>query len=318
MPGSVTEGADPFKACRRPWRKIRDEFRQHRGTMAGMLSDEQFERIRRLARLLAGFELFDRHRELLVGRLRRLGMGRAEDIDPLLGAAEEGEPDATRRFVALLTTKHTGFFRHPAHFDAAAEHLLWAAHRSGRARAWCAAAATGEEPYSLAMALIEVFRRDDPPVTVLATDIDDDALALARRAEYGERALCDLGPERRARFLAPAATESRWEVAARARDLVEFRTLNLVETSWPLDAPFDIPFDAILCRNVLMYLVAAHRAAVLERIASALSPDGLLLIDPTEHLGEASHRFAPRAAGVYARRGAPSRGASTRPPMLFV
>ena len=131
-----------------------------------MLTCEQFDRTRKLALRLAGIELCDRHRELLGSRGRRLGIRDTAGIEALLGAAEEGDPLASRQLIGLVTTNFTGFFRHPRHFELAAEHALWAAHRRGRARLWSAAAATGEEPYSIAMALIEAFRRDDPPPTI--------------------------------------------------------------------------------------------------------------------------------------------------------
>ena len=278
MDGSVTEASDRFNDV----------------TMS-ILDDELFERLRRIGRRLAGLELFERHRELLDRRFRRLGMRDANSIVACLDAAECLEPAATQRIVGLLTTKHTGFFRHPRHFDIAAEHLLWVAHASGSARAWCAGAATGEEPYSLAMALREVFRGDTPRVSILATDIDADALALARRAEYGEKASHDLDEERRGRFF--SRTKSGWSVAPSVRDLVEFRSLNLVDPSWDVG----LAFAVIFCRNALMYLAAPHRIDVLERMASLLAPAGLLFLDPTEHLGSATHLFTPRGNGVYSR-----------------
>ena len=91
----------------------------------------------------------------------------------------------------------------------------------------------------------------------------------------------------------------RWSVAPAVRRLVEFRSLNLVGAAWPVEGPFDV----IFCRNVLMYLEACHRYAVLERLASLLLPDGLLMIDPTEYLGKAGHLFTPDADAVYRRRG---------------
>src|SRR5512135_965876 len=129
-----------------------------------MLTKQQFDRTRRLALNLAGIELFDRHREVLVRRGRRMGVLDSAGLDALLTAAEAGEPAATQRLPCLVTTKFTGFFRNPNHFDLVAKHASIVAERGGRVRLWSAAAATGEEPYSLAMAMIEVFRRDDPPV----------------------------------------------------------------------------------------------------------------------------------------------------------
>lgn len=133
-----------------------------------MLSNQQFERTRRLVLTLAGIQLVERHRELLLSRSRRLGILDDAGLDPLLDAAEKGEAAAAQRLLCLFTTKFTGFFRHPTHFRKAAEHALRAANDRGRARLWSAAAATGEEPYSLAIALIEAFGREDPPASILA------------------------------------------------------------------------------------------------------------------------------------------------------
>jgi chemotaxis protein methyltransferase CheR len=264
---------------------------------ATTLTDEQFERTRRLALGLAGIALVDRHRALLGRRSERLGTYDA--FDALLDAAEDGEPDARRQLIELLTTNVTGFFRHPWHFHLAAEHVLWAVHRRGRARVWSAAAATGEEPYSLAMALIDVFRRDDPAVTILATDVDETVLAVARDAEYGEAALAALPPAHRARFVGES-TAGRGRLVPTVQRLVEFRRLNLADVGWPLDGVLDVVF----CRNVLMYLEAYHRYAVLERIASMLEPGGLLLLDPSEHLGGAAPLFVSRGNGAYSRQAA--------------
>jgi chemotaxis protein methyltransferase CheR len=263
-----------------------------------MLTQGQFERTRRLALRLAGIELLERHRPLLTRRSGRLGIDADGELDALLNAVEEGDPTATRRLVGLVTTNFTGFFRHPRHFEMAAAHVRRAAHQRGQARLWSAAAASGEEPYSLAMAMIETSGRDDPPVSVLATDIDAEVLAIAETGEYGESALRSLEPDRRARFFREAARAGRWAIAPVVRRLVEFRPLNLAEVVWPIDGPFDV----IFCRNVLMYLEAGHRYAVLERMASLLAAEGVLILDPTEHPGKAGHLFAHGANGVYRRR----------------
>src|SRR5262245_30142005 len=111
-----------------------------------MLTAQQFDRTRRLALSLAGIELLERHREFLGRRTKRLGILDSTSFDALLSAAEIGEPTATQKFLGLLTTKFTGFFRHPRHFDIAAKHALRTLNERGQARLWSAAAATGEEP----------------------------------------------------------------------------------------------------------------------------------------------------------------------------
>jgi chemotaxis protein methyltransferase CheR len=261
-----------------------------------MLSNQQFERTQRLALSLAGIELFERHRELLGRRSRRLGILDSAGLDLLLAAAEDGDQEAARRLICLLTTKFTGFFRHPGHFDIAAQNALCAASSRGSARLWSAAAATGEEPYSLAMALIRAFHCDSPPVEIIATDLDTEALAVASRAEYPEAAVKALDAARRERFFHMPNVAGRWSLVSSVRKLVEFRQLNLSARVWPLNGPFDV----IFCRNVLMYLEARCRCAALENIASLLAPEGLLILDPTEHLGRADHLFVSRGNGVYA------------------
>jgi chemotaxis protein methyltransferase CheR len=269
-----------------------------------VLTAEQFERARSLALQLAGIELMDRHHLLLGQRSRRAGIRDREGVEALLEAAEHGEPAATRRLLGLLTTKFTGFFRHPRHFDLAAAHALQMARERGRARLWSAGAATGEEAYSLAIALRETFPTDDPPVSILATDLDEEALTLARRGEYGESALRRLEAGRRQRFFLPNGAAGRWVIAPEVRRWVEFRALNLTDEVWPVEGPFDV----IFCRNVLMYLNATHREAVVERLAARLAPDGLLILDPVEHLGAAGHRFTSSADGVHRFRGAAAAG----------
>lgn len=263
-----------------------------------MLSNQQFDRTRRLASSLAGIELVERHRELLHRRCRRSGLQDDAALSALLDAAEQGEAVAAQRLVCLLTTKFTGFFRNPRHFELAAEHALRTAGQHGWARLWSAGTATGEEAWSLAMAMSEVFQRNDPSVTILATDVDVDALATALRGEYGETSLQSLAPERRERFFSGTSVPNRSSITPALRRLVAFQAVNLIHSDWPVEGPFDV----IFCRNVLMYLEARHRHAVLERMAALLAPDGLLMLDPTEHLGTAGRWFLPGAGGVYSLR----------------
>lgn len=263
-----------------------------------MLTNLQFERTRRLASSLAGIDLVERHRELLERRFQRIGFVDECGLDALLRAAEEDETPAVRRLLCVLTTKFTGFFRHPQHFEIAAEHAVQAARLRGEARLWSAATATGEEAFSLALALIEAFGTEQPPAHVLATDIDLEALAVAQRGEYAEQALQTLDTRSRTRFFSDAAGSKRWAIPPVVRRLVQFRALNLIQSFWPVDGAFDVVF----CRNVLMYLLPAHRYAVLERIASLLAPDGLLMLDPTEYPGRAGHLFMAHDRGIYSRR----------------
>jgi chemotaxis protein methyltransferase CheR len=260
-----------------------------------MLTNEQFDRTRRLALRLAGIELHERHRDLLYRRCCRRRMENPAHLDALLNAAEASDPNAGRRLVNLVTTNFTGFFRHPWHFDIASEHALWAAHRRGNARLWCAAAATGEEPYSLAMALVELFGHDDPPVSILGTDIDEDALDVAKQGEYSDATLESLARERQTVFFHKTNENGRRHVSPSLRELVEFRALNLVDAEWHVEGLFDV----IFCRNVIMYLEGKLRRAVLERLIALLQPNGLLILDPAENPGAAERWLTSRTKGLY-------------------
>jgi chemotaxis protein methyltransferase CheR len=212
----------------------------------------------------------------------------------LLDAAESGDNEAGQRLIRLITTKFTGFFRHPRQFEAAAKATLAAAQQRDRARLWSAGTATGEEAYSLAIKLIECFGREDAPATILATDIDEAALTTAQNGVYVTRAISELASDRRTRFFTERSPD-KWSVNPGVRGLVEFRTLNLVNATWPVEGFFDV----IFCRNVLMYLEESLRCSVLEMIASLLGPEGLLILDPTEHPGQASHLFNQEQDSVY-------------------
>jgi chemotaxis protein methyltransferase CheR len=265
-----------------------------------MLTSEQFKRTRRLARDIAGIELVERHRALLFRRGQRLGLRLGGEFDSFLDAAEAGDYDAGRLLVRLITTKFTGFFRHPSQFEAAAKTAARAVHLYGRARLWSAATATGEEAYSLAMTLVECFHGDNPPVTILATDLDHAALTCAQRGEYGSTAIKGLNDSRLARFFTETVPR-RWIVNSFIRQLVEFRALNLANLEWPVEGCFDV----IFCRNVLMYFEERRRSAVLERMASLLTPGGILILDPSEHLGGASPLFIPQQDAIYCANTAP-------------
>jgi chemotaxis protein methyltransferase CheR len=270
-----------------------------------MLTDLQFARLRQQADRLAGIALLDRHRATIARRMPRLGLA-SDGIAALLDAVEACDPSAAQRLISLLTTNHTTFFRHPHQLDLAAEQALWAVHRRGSAAIWSAAASTGQEPWSLAMAVLGVFGRDDPPVTILASDIDAAALAVAEAGSYDAAAIAAIPAEHRSRGV------SDGRITPVVRALVRFARLNLIDVAWPFSGPFDV----VCCRNVLMYLGQDHRYAILERIAALLAPDGMLLLDPSEHLGTAGSLFTAGGGGVYSLRSGqrPQRMKSVRKP----
>jgi len=265
-----------------------------------MLSDQNFRRTQRLASSIAGIQLVARHRELLERRGRRAGIQDAAAFDLLLAGAEAGDLKAKQDLLSLITTRFTGFFRHPAQFALAAEHASNVAADNRSARIWSVAAATGEEPYSLAMVLVETFGCENPPVNILASDIEVGALENAVEAEYSQAALKSVDPSRRERFFSRNAENGRYSLVSAVRRMVSFQPVNLADPEWPIEGPFDVVF----CRNVLMYLEESRREQVLTQLASLLAPDGLLMMDPAEHTGDARHLFTQISEGAYRRAGA--------------
>jgi chemotaxis protein methyltransferase CheR len=259
-----------------------------------MLTCTEFARIRGTVLQLTGIELQDRHHGLLAERTRRMGLTEPGARRQWLEAVDAGNPAARRSLVALATTNHTGFFRHESHFSQASDHVARLGTARQPVRLWSAAVATGEEAYSLAMALIEAFGTETPPVVIRATDIDECALAVAVLGRYPRSALQAVSPARQARFFQPDPAGG-WTVVPAVRRLVEFGVCNLIGP--PPDAGG--PFDVIFCRNVLMYFEASRRARVLHWLHGRLAEGGLLLLDPTECTGGARPCFAPIGNGIF-------------------
>jgi chemotaxis protein methyltransferase CheR len=150
-----------------------------------------------------------------------------------------------------------------------------------RLRVWSAGCSTGEEPYTIALVLrreIADMARQD--VRILATDIDTDVLAKASRGEYSADALENI-PDPFCRYFQPTqeGNAAAIKVAQDVRSLITFRPLNLVET-WPMKGPF----DAIFCRNVMIYFDAPTKSKLIERFIRLIKPGGFLYIGHSESL----------------------------------
>ena len=260
-------------------------------------SDRDFETVRALIYARAGIALGPAKRDMVYGRLARrlraLGLQRFSDyLGRLEADAESGEWEA---FTNALTTNLTSFFREPHHFPILAEHLLKA---SGRASTvWCCAASTGEEPYSIAMAAVEAFGSFRPPVSILATDIDTQVLAEARRGVYPLDRIEKLSPERVRRFFLKesGAREGYVKVQPELQRLITFRPLNLLEPGWFVRGPL----DSIFCRNVMIYFDKPTQAAILHRFAPLMRNDALLFAGHSESLFHVSGLFELMGRTVY-------------------
>ena len=208
--------------------------------------------------------------------------------------------------VAALTTNVTRFFREPHHFEHLKTHVVPAlaatARAGGAVRIWSAACSSGEEPYSIALAVLSVLPdAASLNIKVLATDIDPNVLQKGEAGVYGEAAMTAIPLETRQRwFTAQADGEGgrAWRAGTALRNLVVFRKHNLIG-GWPMRGPF----HAIFCRNALIYFKEETQVEVWCRFAPLLAPSGRLYIGHSERLfGAAASMYVNEAITTYRLR----------------
>ena len=262
-----------------------------------VFTKQDFERVCRLIYEHAGISLKPSKQDLVYSRLaRRLranGINNFRDYLVLLESDNEVEWEA---FVNSLTTNLTSFFREPHHFPMLAEHVV---KQKGRhpLSMWCSAASTGEEPYSMAMTMVDAFGSFTPPVSIVATDLDTHVLAKAEAGIYPVESVEKLSAEVVKRFFLRGTGMKSGFVRVRPelRAMVSFRQLNLLSNSWPIRGPL----NAIFCRNVMIYFDKETQLKILQRFAPLLQPDGLLFAGHSENFHNAAHLFQSRGKTVY-------------------
>jgi chemotaxis protein methyltransferase CheR len=257
-----------------------------------------FERVRGLIRKHAGIHLHAGKQAMVYSRLsRRLRETGHRSFVEYLDWLEspQGIGVEKQEFINSLTTNLTAFFREEHHFDLLTEQLR--NFKGSSLRIWCAAASTGEEPYSLAMTVAESLRAG-VSAQIVASDIDSKVLATARRAVYATDSK-GLSPERLRRHCqrGTGANDGRMRVKPDLARMIDFRQLNLVEGEWNLGEPFDIVF----CRNVMIYFDAPTQRKVLERIHAVMKPHGHLFVGHSENFTDERHLFRLRGKTVYER-----------------
>jgi chemotaxis protein methyltransferase CheR len=201
-----------------------------------------------------------------------------------------------KKLLALLTVGETFFFRYRAHFEALQHSVIpelikrnWS---QRTLRIWSAGCSTGEEPYSIAMLLLEHFPElADWQVEILATDINYQSLRRAREGIYRERTLRVTEASYRKRFFIPQ--NSRLMVASEPRKLVRFGYLNLQTGRYPAPDNGTAEVDLLLCRNVMIYFRQETNRRIMERVSRCLRPGGFLFLGHSETLQNLSEKFLP-------------------------
>ena len=252
-------------------------------------SDADFRNLVQLAYNYAGIALSDTKRNLVYTRvsrrLRALGLSSFRQYRAYLA---ENAPER-ENFVNAISTNLTRFFRESHHFDHFSRHvvvpfLAKAQRNGGRFRVWSAGCSTGEEPYTIAAVLRrEISDASRLDARILATDIDTDVLRKAAAGEYPAKALDDI-PRPYRDYFQPAdgnRNAANVFVTEDIRSLIAFRQLNLMDP-WP----FQGKFDAIFCRNVMIYFDTATKAKLIDRFIQSINPGGWLYIGHSETFHE--------------------------------
>jgi chemotaxis protein methyltransferase CheR len=258
-----------------------------------------FERVRTMIYKRAGISLSPAKQDMVYSRLaRRLRAGGHRRFGDYLDTLER-TADATEweAFVNALTTNLTSFFREAHHFELLANQMRKATDRRPF-KIWCCAASTGEEPYSLAITACEVFG-NNPPVQIIASDLDTNVLAHGQKGIYTQDRIERMEAERVKRFFLRGTDDQEGHVRVRPelQRLITFRQINLLEPHWPLHETF----DAIFCRNVMIYFDKDTQYKILEHFTTLLHPQGLLYAGHSENFIHAANLFKSLGRTVYAR-----------------
>jgi len=261
-------------------------------------SDQDFARIKALIYQRAGISLHDGKHAMVYSRIsRRLRETGHESFKEYLDWLEKQDGSEWQEFINALTTNLTAFFREQHHFAILSEHLRKMPAGS-TPRIWCSATSTGEEPYSIAMTVLDTLG-SSASYTLQCSDIDTKVLSHAAAGVYKTDNLKGISTEQlRKYFLKGKGNNSGYaRVKPDLQRHIDFFTVNLIQDNWP----FREPFDFVFCRNVMIYFDAATQRRVLERIHRNMKKGGMLFVGHAENFTDAKTLFALRGKTVYER-----------------
>lgn len=205
------------------------------------------------------------------------------------------DKDLFYEFLDRMTINVSEFFRNPGRWEVLEQKILPRLRQeSPRLKCWSAACSTGEEPYTLAMILLRKnYMRD---ASVLATDIDEGAIAKAKQGVYTERSLQDCPKDLLAKYFIKDAMTYR--ISDEVKNKVTFRRHNLLADS------FDSGFDLIICRNVMIYFTEEAKHELYQKFSKALRPGGVLFVGSTEQIFQPQqYQFEPEDTFFYRKKG---------------
>lgn len=273
------------------------------------LSEGDFDLFRHLIKKHAGIS-FSRQKlpnlqRRLSGRMSDLGLASYRDyyrhlLDKKKGSAE------LQKLINSIMVHQTGFFRHRQQFQLLAAIVLpqvIAANTDNKElRIWSAGCATGQEVYSIAMTVNEIFEnREGWNIKILGTDIDTNVLKTAYMGRYAAEDLAEVPGEYVEKYFhrMDTAEGSFFEVKGTLKEMILFRRLNFISSNFT----FNNPVDIIFCRNVMIYFDPEHKIRLINHLFNVLSGSGFLLLGASESLIGIDRRFSLVSHSIYQKNG---------------
>ncbi len=259
-----------------------------------------FDKLRAIIYAKSGIALHDGKEALVSARLgkrmRHLGIQDYREYFDRVFHDEDGTE--TVGLIDAISTNVTSFFREPAHFDVLGKLMSdWLKEGKRRFRFWSAACSSGEEPYSIAMTLLDVVKDKPVDLRILATDISTQALAKGRTGSYDEQRMSPVPPHLRTRYFERRKTGNgiTYSATEALRKPILFRRLNLSAPPFPMNGPM----DAIFCRNVLIYFDHVTRKRLLDETHRLLKRGGYLMVGHAESLTGMISELKPVRPSIY-------------------
>lgn len=272
------------------------------------MTDEEFQRFRRLVYQESGIALSANKKALLVSRLskrlRELGLKTFRAYYKRVVEGDGRSPLEDKEFthmLDLISTNKTDFFREPKHFEFMHNHLLPEHQETKNVRIWSAGCSSGEEPYSIAITLYDgmIFpaQRD---CKILASDLSTRVLTKAASGIYEIERVKNLTPEVIRRHFANGigVNIGKVKVKPHLSSMIVFQRINLMDERYPIKTPLDV----IFCRNVMIYFDRPTQERLIHRFYNHLKPGGHLFIGHSESIQWIEHQFVYVEPTIYQKR----------------
>ena len=270
------------------------------------ISDAQFKTLSEIAFSEAGLMISDSKRQMIQSRItRHLRDIRCDDLEHYLREIQsDKDGNLTRDLISVLTTNVSSFFRERHHFDMLRDDVLPGLVKRARSghkiRIWSAGCSSGQEPYSIAMLLLNCLPDiQNLDFKILGTDIDRKILDRAHRASYSPDEMVSLPSDMSRKYLISTQDpKAPYEISGVVRNMVTLRPLNLLRP-WPMKSTF----DAIFCRNVLIYFDAETQNDLWPRFHAALGERGTLFLGHSERIQSPEKvGFSPCGVTTYTKQ----------------